>query len=142
VIAYVDTSVLLRILLDQRDRLSEWNELESAVTSALTEVECFRTLDRYRLREAASDQELAALREQVFRLLEVLRVVDLDRAVLARAAQSTPTALGTLDALHLATALLWRERMGGELVMATHDAELGMAARASGLRVIGVPATA
>ena len=137
----MDTSVLLRVLLGQRDRLSQLDELEIVGTSALTEVECLRTVDRFRIREAWNDQDVAAAREGVFRLLRVMEIVELDRAVLARAAQPIPTALGTLDALHLATALLWRERLGGEMVMATHDAELGMAARASGLRVIGVPAT-
>jgi hypothetical protein len=47
--------------------------------------------------------------------------------------------LGTLDAIHLATALAWREAAGVEdLVMATHDLALATAARASGLRVVGL----
>lgn len=58
--------------------------------------------------------------------------------MLARAAQPMPTELSTLDAIHLATALLWRERATAELVMATHDAALGTAARAFGLRVVGI----
>jgi hypothetical protein len=48
-----------------------------------------------------------------------------------------PTVLGTLDAIHLATALLWRENTGSDLVMATHDGSLALAARAAGFRVIG-----
>ena len=48
------------------------------------------------------------------------------------------SAPSTLDAIHLATALLWRERTGVKLVIATHDSGLGLAARASGVRVIGV----
>jgi predicted nucleic acid-binding protein len=74
----------------------------------------------------------------VFRLLETLEAVEVSRTVLSRAAQSMPVALGTLDAIHLATALLWSERGGSPLVMATHDAALGLAARAVGLRVIGL----
>lgn len=46
--------------------------------------------------------------------------------------------LGTLDAIHLATALLWRERESADILMATHDGALAVAARASGLRVVGV----
>jgi hypothetical protein len=38
----------------------------------------------------------------------------------------------------LATALLWRERGGSELVMATHDQALATAARASGFSVVGI----
>jgi hypothetical protein len=48
-----------------------------------------------------------------------------------------PTALGTLDAIHLATAALWRESQGTELAMATYDGVLATAARASGFSVIG-----
>ena len=50
-----------------------------------------------------------------------------------------PTELGTLDAIHLATALLWKESTGSDLVMATHDTALGLAATAHGLIVVGVP---
>jgi uncharacterized protein len=73
----------------------------------------------------------------VFRLLDRLEVIDVTAAVLARAAQPPPTELGTLDAIHLATALLWREQSGRGLVMATHDTALAIAARASGLEVVG-----
>lgn len=45
-----------------------------------------------------------------------------------------PTELGTLDALHLATAVLWREMSRTDLVMATHDTALGLAARAHGFQ--------
>ena len=127
--AYLDSSVLLRIVLRQRDRLAE---------SSLVEVECLRTLDRMRLAQQLSDAELAPRREAVFRLVETLDVVELTRRVLGRAGQPMPTGLGTLDALHLATALLWRDEAGIPLVMATHDDNLALAARASGLSVLGV----
>ncbi len=47
------------------------------------------------------------------------------------------TELGTRDAIHLATALLWKTMTAGELTMATHDEALGVAATAHGLPVIG-----
>jgi len=49
-----------------------------------------------------------------------------------------PMPLGTLDALHLATALIWRDRMGPLSAVATHDAALGGAARTFGFEVLGV----
>ena len=58
--------------------------------------------------------------------------------VLERAAQPMPTELGTLDAIHLATALLWKEMMEVNLVMATHDEALALGAEAHGLPVIGI----
>jgi predicted nucleic acid-binding protein len=137
VIAYVDASVLLRKVLRQPGSLKEWRSIRTAVASALVETECLRTLDRLRLRANLPDRDLARRRAAVFRLLESMELVEVTAPVLTRAAQPLPTELGTLDAIHLATALLWGERIGGGLVMATHDVALGTAARACGLRVVG-----
>jgi uncharacterized protein len=137
VIAYLDSSMILRIILGQANALKEWRSITQGVVSALAEVECLRTLDRLRLAEDLADAEIALRREAVFRLMEAMEVVELTRPVLARASHPLPTALGTLDAIHLATALLWKDQSGVDLVMATHDEALGTAARASGLRVLG-----
>lgn len=137
-IAYLDASVLLRQVLGQPNKLEEWPKIETAVASALVEVECLRTLDRLRLRVGLSDRDLADRRAAVHRLMDEIDLVEPVGAVLKRAAQPLPTALGTLDAIHLSTALLWQELRGADLVMATHDQALATAARASGLRVIGV----
>lgn len=136
-IAYIDSSALLRVVLGQRDALKEWADIERGVTSALTQVECLRTLDRLRHVERLPDEVLAPRREAIYRLLEAMDVVEVTTAVLGRASQPMPTTLGTLDALHLATALLWSERGGADLLMATHDVALATAARACGLRVVG-----
>lgn len=137
-IAYLDSSVILRIVLGQPNALKEWRTVERGVASALVEVECLRTLDRLRLAAGLDDQEIAVRREAVFRLVEAIEIVDPTRTVLTRASQPLPTALGTLDAVHLASALLWKERSGVELVMATHDEALAVAAQATGLRVVGL----
>ncbi len=138
-IAYLDSSVLLRVILGQRNAVKEWRTIERGIASALVEVECLRTLDRLRLSEGFSDEEIALRREAVFRLLEAMEIIDLTRPILTRAAQPLPTALGTLDAIHLATALLWKERRQEDLMLATHDAALAIAARASGFCVVGMP---
>jgi predicted nucleic acid-binding protein len=135
--AYLDSSVLLRLVLGQAGALSEWRAVQRGVASALVEVECLRTLDRLRLRERILDTDLAVRRETVYRLLEAVELVEPTRAILTRAAHPLPTELGTLDAIHLATALAWQEREGVDVTMATHDLALATAARASGLRVVG-----
>jgi predicted nucleic acid-binding protein len=137
VIAYLDSSVLLRVVLGQSNSLKEWGRVTRGVASALAEVECLRTLDRLRLANGLSDEIIAERRAAVYRLLEAMEVVEITYSVLARASQPLPTALGTLDAIHLATALLWKENAGHDLWMATHDAALAVAAKASGLRVMG-----
>ena len=137
-IAYLDSSVVLRVVLGQPDQLREWKDVREPVTSAVAEVECLRTLDRLRLRDGLPAPDVARLREAVFALMQEIYVVEPTRPVLARASQPFPTALGTLDAVHLATALLWRENRAPDLVMATHDTALALAARACGLSVVGI----
>ena len=137
-IAYLDSSVLLRVVLGQRNALKEWGRVSEGIASALVEVECLRTLDRLRLIENYADNVIAERREAVYRLMESMEIVEITYPILSRASQPLPTSLGTLDAIHLATALLWKERAGKVLSMATHDVALAVAARASGLPVVGV----
>ncbi|MBU2602462.1 MAG: PIN domain-containing protein [Actinobacteria bacterium] len=136
-IAYVDSSVLLRVMLGQDDALAEWPDIERGVVSTLVEVECLRTLDRLRVFHALPEEKVAARREVVVRLLDSMEVVAVTAPVLRRAAQPFPVTLGTLDALHLATALLWMDATGEAPVMATHDTALGCAARSMGLVTVG-----
>lgn len=136
-IAYVDASVLLRVVLGQANALPEWREIERGVSSALVTTESLRTLDRLRLRAKLGDREVAKRRATILSLIASLELVEIDALVLDRAAQPMPTELGTLDAIHLATALLWKEMAGTDLVMATHDGALAVGAQAHGLRVVG-----
>jgi len=138
VIAYLDASVLLRIALGQRNSLPEWSRIERGVSSALVSTESLRALDRLRLRVKLADAELAERRAKILELMASIELVDIDSVVLDRAAQPMPTELGTLDAIHLATALLWKEMTREDVTMATHDGALAIAAEAHGLPVVGV----
>jgi predicted nucleic acid-binding protein len=137
-IAYVDASVLLRVALRQSDALPEWRQIQQGVSSALIMTESLRTLDRLRLRAKLSDEDVASRRATILQLIASLEIVESDAVVLDRAAQPMPTELGTLDAIHLATALLWKETSHEDLTMATHDGALGLAAKAHGFVVVGV----
>ena len=137
-IAYVDSSVLLRIVLAQKGRLPQWKEIEVGVVSGLVEVECLRTLDRLRIESALNADVIAERREVVYRLLESMEVVEPTTVILRRAASPMPTSVGTLDAIHLATALMWSEVRGIRLKMLTHDRALAAASRGSGLEVLGI----
>jgi predicted nucleic acid-binding protein len=96
-----------------------------------------RTLDRFRLRVSLSDIGVARRRATILTLVDSLELVEIDSVVLERATQPMPTELGTLDAIHLASALLWKDALGADPAMATHDKALALAAQAHGLRVIG-----
>ncbi|HUF34579.1 MAG TPA: PIN domain-containing protein [Gemmatimonadales bacterium] len=136
--AYLDSSIILRVVLGQPARWEDWSSVTLGIASGLVEVECLGTLDRLRQEGALTDEELALRRETVYRLLEEMELVEPTTPVLRRAAQPLPVPLGTLDAIHLATALLWRETRRLDLVIATHDRALALAARANGLRAVGV----
>jgi predicted nucleic acid-binding protein len=134
---YLDSSVLLRVLLGQPGRLAEWSKVRRGVASALVEVECLRTLDRLRIAEGIAEADIADRRRAVYQIMQALEVVEPSRIILNRAAQPLPATLGILDAIHLATALVWQEYSGEALLMATHDMALATASRAMGMTVIG-----
>jgi predicted nucleic acid-binding protein len=137
VTAYVDASVILRLALGQPNGLAEWPKIQRGVSSALITTESLRTLDRLRIRAKLSDVEVATGRAAILSLIAALELVELDAAVLDRASQPMPTELGTLDAIHLSTALLWKEMTGTQITVATHDQALGLSAKAHGLPVVG-----
>jgi len=137
-IAYVDASVLLRIVLRQPNALPEWKQISRGVSSALIATESLRTLDRFRLRARLSDYEVAMRRQAILAVIASLELIEIDAAVLDRAAQPMPTELGTLDAIHLSSALLWQEVTGEQLIMATHDRALALGAQAHGMGILGI----
>ena len=138
-IAYVDASVLLRVALGEHNALPEWPRIDSGISSALITTESLRSLDRLRHRAKLADAEVAERRATILSLIDGLDLIELDTSALERAAQPMPTELGTSDAIHLASALLWQETAATKLVMATHDAALALGAAAYGLTVVGVP---
>lgn len=137
---YLDTSVILSHLLAQPNRLSRWGGWQKVYTSTLTRVEFLRTVDRLRLDGAIDDDARAALREQFDILWSAVYRIPLSEEILARASDSFPTALGTLDALHAASALLAQAEDGGkrDFAVLTHGRQLARAATALGMAVVGV----
>jgi predicted nucleic acid-binding protein len=138
VIAYIDTSALLRVVLRESGALDDLRDYEALVSSELIAVESARTIDRLRIQGTLTTQEAAERVRAVNEWLEAIDLVLLRPTVLSRASEPMPLPIGTLDAVHLATALIWRDRVGPLREMATHDTSLGAAARAFGFDVRGV----
>jgi predicted nucleic acid-binding protein len=136
-IVYLDASVVLRLVLGEAGALADREQYAGAVASALTEVECLRTLDRLATQGTLTSEEVADGRMAVYQLLEEVDLLDISPVVLRRAGEPFSTPLGTLDAIHLASALHWRDVTQSELTIATHDKALATAARASGITVVG-----
>jgi len=138
VIAYVDSSVVLRYVLLQPDRLAGLSSFEQLVTSQVTPLECLRTLDKARIEERLVPDEIIARSAALFSQMRRMRRVAVSRSILDRGGSSFPLPVKALDAIHLATALLFREREQPDLLFATHDRQQGRAALAMGFEVIGL----
>jgi predicted nucleic acid-binding protein len=135
---YLDSSVVLRVLFGETNPLPEWRKIRRAFSSRLLRIECLRTIERLRLQNRLSNEETARRLSGLQNILSHVGILSLTLRIQERAEQSFPTPLGTLDALHLATALAWRDTREKEFFFATHDGELALAAEAQGLMVIGV----
>lgn len=138
-ILYVEPSAILAWVLGEPAQsvvVTELNRADRVVTSALTLLECARGVSRARAtgRISRSD-ELAALR-----LLDVAEsgwdVHDLSDQVTVRARGTFPVGpVRTLDALHLATALVFQEALGQVNVL-SFDERIRRNAEALGIEVV------
>ncbi|HLK11166.1 MAG TPA: hypothetical protein VKW76_07290 [Candidatus Binatia bacterium] len=136
-IVYLDTSTILRVALRQGRRLAEWGRWEAAWTSELARVEARRAVDRLRLGSVLDDVGVGAALDRLARIEHGIGCILLTRTVLGRASLPFATAVKTLDAIHLASAVLLQERVGRSVRFATHDARQAVAARALGLVCTG-----
>jgi uncharacterized protein len=138
VIAYVDSSVVVRIVMQQPNTLAGLDALDARATSWLTQAECLRTLGRARLTDGLAGDDFLERAAIVHALLRRMRRVAVSRSVLERAGATLPYPLKALDAIHLATALQFRESIREDLVFATHDRRQGKTAAALGFDVVGL----
>jgi predicted nucleic acid-binding protein len=134
---YLDTSVILRVLLGDAQRTPEWGKWTHAFSSRLWKTEALRTVDRVRLGGKIDDLQVASLRRDIELVDDALHIVPVTEVILARTGESFPTVVGTLDAIHLASALAVRDSGGLDRLL-THDTQQAIAARSLGLRVDGV----
>jgi len=134
---YVDTSVVLRVLFREPNPIKAWGKWNKGYSSSLWRVEALRTVDRLRLSGNLSDGEVADLTRDIRVVHETLAIHPVSERILQRASESFPTVVGTLDAIHLATALAIREVEKVDFFM-THDLRLSTAARSLGFTVLGI----
>ncbi|REF31311.1 PIN domain-containing protein [Calidifontibacter indicus] len=123
-LVYLDSSVALRTILDvpERRRLQDWMQATQAtfVSSRLLHTEVIRVLRR-------DDRALTDGRP----LLDRVGLLDMPRETHS-IAESIERHVKTLDALHLATALL----IGEPVLVATHDSVMKKVAEQLGLTVV------
>ena len=135
-IVYLDTSIVLRVLLGQGKPAALWGKRQEAYASELLGLEARRVVDRLRLERALDDAGVVAAHQGLARIERLIGRIPLTRPVLRRAAMPMATAVKTLDAIHLSSALLLQERRGHPVLFATHDTRQANAARALGFECV------
>jgi len=136
-ICYVDSSVVLRYLLMHDSVFTRSSQFDLVGSSELLIIECNRVLDRYRLENQITDAELAEVKQRFERIVGGLHIIELTQSVKTRAAGSFPTVIGTLDALHLASLLLWKESASEErFLLLSADQQMLTCAAALGVSLL------
>lgn len=133
---YLDTCALVKLVHPEPETAALREFLRARVqvpkfTATVSLAELPRAVRRVNHDQAGHASELlAAEREQAWRLLDTLRMIDVTRAVLADAGEADGPFLRTLDAVHLVAASRLR---GGLAAFVTYDKRLGAAAQHAGL---------
>ncbi|PKL08548.1 MAG: hypothetical protein CVV51_08375 [Spirochaetae bacterium HGW-Spirochaetae-7] len=134
-VAYLDSSVLLRYLLLGETTLRHVQAFPRLVSSELLEIECRRVLLRCRLKAQLDDEALMEATKRLDDVLESIDLLELGTAVKKRAMEAFPTYVNTLDALHLASALqLLAEEPAEGINVFSHDRSFNLCARTLGFR--------
>jgi hypothetical protein len=126
---YFDASALVKLVVEEResDALRQWLRARPNAawySSALVEVELLRAVERTRPAALSHAQEVLNL---------VVRL-EIDEVIRRAAARLQPSQLRSLDAIHLATALVLRDEIAAFLV---YDVRLSAAGDQLGLPVEG-----
>lgn len=125
-VLYLDSSAIVKLVASEPESASLTARIEEATTvsSEIARVEVLRAI-----RRSGGKREMLERGREVIRRVGLLRV---DGRVLDLAAEVEPADLRTLDAIHLASALVLGETLGA---FVTYDRRLVAAAEQAGLGV-------
>ena len=131
-VAYLDSSVVLRHIMLGEEPIRHALEFPRVVSSELIEIECRRLLHRYRLAGDLRDEAFAEARERLDIVLGGIDLLEMTRPIKRRAMESFPVSIRTRDALHVSTAMAVAETVDG-LSLFSHDRGMNICARSIGL---------
>lgn len=137
VIYYLDSSAVVRWLYNEP---RVWKNIESAdklYLSVLTRIETRRSFDRQRFAHDLDNETMAVLLRRFAAFSKTVNWIGISDAVIEQAEMSFPVLVKSLDAIHIATALLLQKKMLAPLSFVTHDKQQAVAAQALGLVVTG-----
>ena len=123
---YLDSSAIVKLVVAEpeskalREVLGVWPERVSSVVARIEVELAARRIGGGAIRRART-------------VLSRIGLIDLDKDVILRAVSLEPTALRTLDAIHLATAISLDRDLGA---LCAYDARLGAAAAGNAIDVL------
>ena len=129
---YLDSTFVIRHLLGVGKPSSFWGKWDKAYASTLMRVECFRAADRLRLEGKLDDAGRSRLGSWIETVCETVTQVPVTGAVMRRAAEAFPVAVGTIHAIHLATMQELEKVYGVRCDVASADDGFVAAAKALG----------
>ena len=125
---YLDSSAIVKLVAPEPETASLIEVLRSdpdTISSALARVEVTRAV----MRAGGTSDRVS----RASAVLDRIALVPMDADILGRAVVLEPRDLRTLDAIHLATALLLRQDIAG---LVTYDARLADAAAAADISIL------
>ena len=129
---YLDSSFVIRRLLGVGGSAAFWGAWEAAYASTLMRTECFRAANLLRLEGKLDDAGRARLGGWIETVCSAVVQIPVTDAVMRRAANAFPVAVGTLQAIHLATMQELDAVHGVKCMLASDDPGLVQAAKALG----------
>jgi len=128
-VAYLDSSLVLRYILKGDASIKHALECKTILSSELLEIECRRVLQRCRLLGDLSDTSYTIAIKRLDALLAGICLLALSSPVKKRAMEAFPVIIKTLDALHLASALVYAEQRSNENILVfSYDAAMNRCA--------------
>lgn len=129
---YLDSTLVIWQLVGSKTPWAGWGNWTAAYASTLMRTECYRTANLLRLSGKLDDAQRARLGAWIERVCESVTLVPVTDGVLRRAADAFPTAVGTAQAIHLATLQELQSAHGVTCLLATADEDLLQAAESMG----------
>ena len=139
--AYFDTSVLVKRYVKEKGSGPTRRLLQRFrfLSSAVTPVEAISALSRRRTSGELTPHDFLAIRSRLHKDLAYWELVEVSEHVLRHAEELVQkTDVRTLDALHIASAIMFKAASGLATPFITSDAKQRDAAQAMGLTVISV----
>ena len=129
---YLDSTFVIRKLIGIGKQADFWGKWDKAYASTLMRTECFRAANLLRLNGKLDDAGRARLGTWIEAVCSAVTQVPVTDSVMRRASDTFPVAIGTLQAIHLATMQELEAVHGTKCLIASDDDGLVQAAKALG----------